>query len=88
MAKIIPYKFTIQDKLIGLSKNEYDKAMKDLPILLNISRSTFIRWRYTKKDSFSEIPTNASIALASYFDCSVQDIYTKNPKKNNSNAKG
>ena len=74
--KRIIYKFQIHNKLIELSKEKYDRAIVELPDLLNVKDRQFKNYRYAKLESTANIPIDKMVVLAAYFKCSVEDLIT------------
>lgn len=68
------YKYTLHQKLRQLTVNDYEIAMEFLPKKLFVSKSTFKRWIYLKKNSNAEISYSNLRLLASFFECEPKDL--------------
>ena len=71
------YKYNIHAKLQKLSLEDYQISWKFFPQKLNISESTWKKWIYIKKDDTREVPTTALAHIATFFECSVDDLINK-----------
>lgn len=71
------YKYKLHVLLRKMSVENYEAAMTCLPRLLNVSRPTFRKWIYMKEDSGRDIPADALLKLAIFFEVSPRDMYSK-----------
>lgn len=67
-------KFSIEEKLDKLPHVERNEALKKLPAVLDVSRMTFYKYRYIKKNDNQDIPGMKLIMLAKYFNCNVEEL--------------
>ncbi len=68
------YKYTIDEKLKKLSREEYKRALKDIPKVLNISERQFQNYRYAKKNSNTNMTADKLHKLSKYFNCCMEDL--------------
>lgn len=74
------YKYTIWAKFQQLTRAEQRIAKNTLPHLLNISTRTLQIWMYYKKEDAKTIPADMLFRLASYFGCSINEMWTEEPE--------
>lgn len=67
-------KFSIEEKLDSLPHIERNEAMNKLPAVLDVSRMTFYKYRYIKKNDNQDIPGTKLVLLAKYFNCNVEEL--------------
>lgn len=70
------YKYSIHERLLRLSAEDYEIAMKFLPGAIGIANQTFRNWIYRSQDDGREIPANAILVLANFFQCEPQEIFS------------
>jgi hypothetical protein len=68
------YKYTIDERLKKLSREEYQQALRDIPNVLNISERQFQNYRYAKKNSITNMTADKLHKLSKYFNCSMEDL--------------
>ena len=73
-------KFTINDKLNQLPYIDRELAVRALPRALGITKTTFYRWRMAKTDQRQDILGEKLIMLASFFKCSIIELFTVPPQ--------
>jgi hypothetical protein len=78
-----PYKYRLHYLLNRLPKEDYDIAMKFFPERLNIHPQTFRNWIYTTDDASREIPGNAIVVIAQFFEIPAVELYTTPPVSEN-----
>ncbi len=71
------YKYNLHTLLRKLSVEDYEVAMKWLPKMLHVAPKTFRSWIYIKKGSKQEITSNHLFKLASFFECSIEDLFNR-----------
>lgn len=76
MKKHVPYKYDLHSRLQRMPHEEYELAMAFLPQFLRVHKQTFRNWIYIKQDNPWEIPANAIIKLAMFFECTPADLIT------------
>lgn len=69
------YKYRLIYLLKNLEQDDYELSLKQLPQHCGVSRRTFERWVYIKKDSHFEIPLNSAMRLALWFQVSIEELY-------------
>jgi mRNA-degrading endonuclease RelE of RelBE toxin-antitoxin system len=74
MNKNYDYKYTIDEKLKNLPKEQYKQALIELPKLLNISDRQFQNYRYAKKNSKTNMTADKLHLLSKYFNCTMEDL--------------
>lgn len=74
-------KFRIKELLNKLPKSDYDKAIIELPGLVNMHPKAFNALINTKISSEREPSSLTMIRLASFFNCLVDELYTIQPGK-------
>lgn len=70
------YKYTIHQRLLRLSVQDFDIAMIWLPAQLGITTATFRNWIYCKSSDHLEIPGTAILKMAAFFECKPSEMYT------------
>jgi hypothetical protein len=78
-----PYKYKLHYLLNRLPHQDYQIAMKFFPERLKIHPQTFRDWIYTPADSGREIPGNALVVMANFFEIDAVELFTKSPVKEN-----
>lgn len=68
-------KYNIHELLNKLPHEDYREAMNYLPQQLGISRRTLKAWMYRKMDDQNDIPSEALIKLADFFEVEPKAIY-------------
>jgi len=68
------YKYSIKEKLWQLPMREYKKVRKELPKLLGKTLRTFDRYCSIKVDEFADIPAQDLDLIASYLNCTADDL--------------
>lgn len=71
------YKYRLIALLKSLDDNEYEIAMKHLPVQLKIAPRTWKSWLYIKHDAKHEIPGRALVELAHYFQVEPREMFTE-----------
>ncbi len=71
------YKFRLHYLLRQLKVDDYEVAMKLLPELLGISKSTFLKWIYLTEDSYYDLPFCTLIKLSTFFKVKPIEIYNE-----------
>jgi len=66
-----PYKYRLRYWLY-----KHNKSQLELANHLNISFGTVGRWMYLKIDSHFDIPFTKVLAIAEFFKCKPQEVYT------------
>lgn len=79
------YKYNFHYLLRQLSVEDYKISWVFLPQALNISKHTWKTWIYTKKEDSRNIPICALHKIATFFECSIDDLY--NTENNQSDLK-
>lgn len=72
-------KYRIKELLNNLPASDRDMAMKQLPVYLEISRTTFSKTLNVKVDDAYEPTSSTLIKLASFFNCTTEDLLTQKP---------
>jgi len=70
----VPYKYTLLDRLRKLPVEEYEIALKWLPLQCNVAKSTFRSWIYIKNDNPKDIPATALLTLSRFFQCDAHEL--------------
>lgn len=70
-------KYNIHYLLRQLTVNDYEIAMKQIPMLVGVSERTFRRWIYLKTDSFYDLPFCSQIKIANYFEVKPFEVFSK-----------
>lgn len=78
------YKYNFLDLLRKLPYEDYQIAMKWIPMRLNIAPSTWKSWIYAKKDSSLELTPSNLTLLASFFNCSIEKLINTESTKRKS----
>lgn len=71
------YKLTLHYRLQQMTHEDYPRAMEWLPSRLKISTSTFKRWIYMRESDPAQVPANAIIQMAIFFECTPSEMFTK-----------
>lgn len=69
------YKYRLIYLLKNLQQIDYELSLQHLPMHCGVSRRTFERWIYLKKDSHFEIPLNSAMKLAQWFAVNPDELY-------------
>lgn len=75
------YKYRFHYLLRQLPYDDYLIAMKWLPEKLCISENTWKRWIYLKAECAVELPLFRLEQIASFFQCTVEELHTYPRKK-------
>jgi len=68
------YKFLIEQKLKELDVVAHKTAMKELPDILDVSRTTLFKWRTVKVGDKLDIPSTKLAILAKFLGCKVEEL--------------
>lgn len=71
------YKYNLLPLLRKLSYDDYQIALKWLPQHLGVSRATFLKWIYIKKGSSHEIASHHLFKMASFFECTIDELFNQ-----------
>lgn len=80
------YKLTLHYRLQKLPHEDYRLAMDWLPNRIGIHRSTWERWIYLREDDPAEVPANAIIQMAIFFQCEPSEMFTNPVNKEEMDA--
>ena len=69
------YKYKIITFLKKRPYDEYLFARKNLPIILEVSDSTFERWLNIPENSDQDIPSSKLAIIAKYCQCKMEDLF-------------
>jgi len=75
------YKYRLHYLLRQLSVEDYEIAMIFFPEALNISKSTWIKWIYIKKNEPREINQEALKVIATFFECTIDQLISQKTEK-------
>ena len=75
----IEYKYRIKEKMDLLTHQEYQAAIKSIPIALKISQRTFCRYMYTRVHEKYSMPVDHLARLAIFFNCRIEDMLNYEP---------
>ena len=67
----VQYKTRLNELLMELTKEDYDKAMEDLPRRLKIGKKMFYKLRTYPLDSSSCMSVDQAVVIADYFKISL-----------------
>lgn len=70
-----PYKLTLHERLNRLPHSDYEIAWEWFPKRLNVHPRTFKRWVLVREDEKLQIPGNAIIQMAIFFNCLPSEMY-------------
>ena len=62
-----------------LTHQEYQAAIKAIPIVLKISQRTFFRYMYTRIHEKYSMPVDHVALLAKFFGCRIEDLLNYDP---------
>ena len=79
MRSKLEYKYRIKDMMESLTHQEYQSAIKAIPIALNISQRTFLRYTYTRLNDKYSMPVDHLARLAKFFNCRIEDLLNYEP---------
>lgn len=68
------YKYAIKEKMLQLPIREYKKIRKEIPKLLGKTLRTFDRYCSIKADEFADIPAQDLDIIASFLNCTANDL--------------
>ncbi len=68
------FKYSIKERMLQLSMIDYKKVRKELPKLLGKTLRTFDRYCNIKSDEFTDVPAQDLDIIASYLDCTANDL--------------
>jgi hypothetical protein len=79
----VPYKYRLLEYLNKLPHERHKLVMRRLPIAVGVHRTTFNDWLYIKADATKMIPADHLVKLATFFDVTVEEMYTSPVKSIN-----
>ncbi len=68
------YKYAIKEKMWQLPIREYKKIRKEIPKLMGKTLRTFDRYCAIKIDDFADIPAQDLDIIASFLNCTANDL--------------
>ena len=68
------YKYCIREKIQELTHEEYKHLRKELPKAIGKTSRTFDRYCTLKAEDFGDIPAQDLDIIASFFNCSANDL--------------
>ena len=72
-------KYKINFYLDQLTHKEYNKATKNLPSIIGVSRRTFDRWRNLEYGSKTDASLDKMYLIATYLQVGLEDLFQKKP---------
>ncbi|MEO9257933.1 MAG: hypothetical protein ABI207_06100 [Crocinitomicaceae bacterium] len=76
------YKYRIHYLLRQLSLSDYQITWIFFPEALNIAKWTWKSWIYIKKDDKREIPQDSLLKIATFFECSIDELMNVKANRN------
>ncbi len=68
------FKYRIKERMLQLPMIDYEKVRKELPKLLGKTLRTFDRYCSIKLNEFTDVPTQDLDIIASYFNCTANEL--------------